>query len=251
MATAPIPVPLRSHFDNAGFARAGEPAGSADFDGVGHALPAEELPPRSADGVGEIGGVPYLLAEDGNVSGPDNVVARGQRIDLPPIPAHSALLLGAGSVARPIGTGSSAAVSGVFTVVYTDGTTSSTTLTAPGYLGPGGVFEAGYRYRPDGSVEDEATVSLWSLEVPLIRPGCPPRSFSRPQPTPRQTRWSPASPAAPARPRPDCTSSRSASSRSCPAARRWWFAAHAARLRCSTALRRPSRRPSSISATPG
>lgn len=167
MATAPIPVPLRSHFDNAGFARAGEPAGSADFDGVGHALPAEELPPRSADGVGEIGGVPYLLAEDGNVSGPDNVVARGQRIDLPPIPAHSALLLGAGSVARPIGTGSSAAVSGVFTVVYTDGTTSSTTLTAPGYLGPGGVFEAGYRYRPDGSVEDEATVSLWSLEVPL------------------------------------------------------------------------------------
>ena len=174
ITAAPIPVPLRRHFDNTGFARAGAPAGSADFDGVGHALPVEELPPSAADGVCEIGGVPYLLvplaeAENasGPASGPDNIVARGQRIELPPVTAHSALLLAAGSVAQPIGTGSSAAVSGDFTVVYADGATSSSTLTAPGYLGPGGIFEGGYRYRPDGTAEDEATVSLWSLEVPL------------------------------------------------------------------------------------
>ena len=45
--------------------------------------------------------------------------------------------------------------------------TSTSTLTAPGYLGPGGVFEAGYRYRADGGVDEQTTVSLWKLEVPL------------------------------------------------------------------------------------
>ncbi|MBR7836758.1 alpha-L-fucosidase [Actinospica durhamensis] len=170
-STPPLPVPLRAYLDNRGFARAGRGAGTADLDGVGHALPVEELPRpegEGADGRCEIGGVPYLLVPLAESDAPlDNVVARGQRIELPPVSAHSALLLAAGSVARPIGTGSSAAVSGAFTVLYTDGATSTTTLTAPGYLGPGGVFEAGYRYGPDGGVQEQTTVSLWCLEVPL------------------------------------------------------------------------------------
>ena len=183
IASPLLPVPLHAYLDNRGFARAADTAGRADLDGVGHALPVEELPPRPSDGAdhdgsggssgGEdgiraIGGVPYLLVPLADPDAAlDNVLARGQRIVLPQVAAHSALMLAAGSVARPIGTGSSAAVSGVFTVVYTDGTTSASTLTAPGYLGPGGVFEAGYRYRPDGGVEEHATVSLWSLEIPL------------------------------------------------------------------------------------
>jgi alpha-L-fucosidase len=164
----PIPVRLEAYFDNRGISarRGAEADPGADFDGAGHALPAEELPERSADGLWEIGGVSFLPAPAGGRF--DNVVAQGQRIALPAgHNCHSALLLAAGTVARPIGTGSSAAVSGRFTVEYTDGTTSSATLTAPGYLGPGGVFEAGYRYRPDGTAEPEATVSLWQLEVPL------------------------------------------------------------------------------------
>ena len=166
---APLPVALQAYLDNRGFARADGSGGAGDVDGVGHALPAEALPPPlDADGTAEIGGVPYLLVPLAErAAAADNVVARGQRIALPAVSAHSALLLAAGSVARPIGTGSSAAVSGEFTVVYADGTTDTTTLTAPGYLGPGGVFEAGYRYRPDGRVEEQATVSLWCLEIPL------------------------------------------------------------------------------------
>ena len=172
-STEPIPVRLDEHFDNRGIGRrdAGADPGAdvgvarADFDGAGHALPAEELPDRTAEGRWVIGGVPYLPARpDGRF---DNIVARGQRIALPAGRYHSALLLAAGTVARPIGTGSSAAVSGRFTVEYADGATSCVTLTAPGYLGPGGVFEAGFRYRADGTAEPDATVSLWQLEVPL------------------------------------------------------------------------------------
>jgi alpha-L-fucosidase len=166
-STDPIPVRLDEYFDNRGIAARPEAgAGSgADFDGAGHALPAEQLPERTAEGLWQIGAVSYLPARpDGRF---DNIVARGQRVELPAGRFHSALLLAAGTVARPIGTGSSAAVSGRFTVEYADGTTSEVTLTAPGYLGPGGVFEAGFRYRADGTAEPDATVSLWQLEVPL------------------------------------------------------------------------------------
>jgi alpha-L-fucosidase len=174
-STEPTPVRLDEHFDNRGVAgRRDAGAGAsvaeteatgADFDGAGHALPAEELPDRTAEGLWEIGGVPYLPARPGGRF--DNIVAQGQTIALPAGRYHSALLLAAGTVARPIGTGSSAAVSGRFTVQYADGATSSVTLTAPGYLGPGGVLEAGFRYRADGTAEPDATVSLWQLEVPL------------------------------------------------------------------------------------
>src|SRR5688500_17290615 len=75
-APQPIPVPIDSPFTNDGIDSAADRTG--DFDGSGYAFPAEALP----SGQVTADSVPYLFPEHSQ-SRPNNVVALGQRIDLP------------------------------------------------------------------------------------------------------------------------------------------------------------------------
>ncbi|MFJ5259953.1 alpha-L-fucosidase [Streptomyces sp. NPDC088387] len=145
----PVPVPLDSYFDNDGIDTADARGG--DFDGSGYTFPGEELPagPIVADGI------PFLFPSAG-AGAKNNVVALGQRIELPKGRYLSALFLTAGSYGS---------ASGTATVHYADGTTSTAGLGgADWYSGGGSGVSAPYRYRPDGG-KDQHSVGIGVAEV--------------------------------------------------------------------------------------
>src|SRR6266536_4666817 len=76
-APPPVQVPLEAYFSNDAIDSAG--AHDGDFDGSGYTFPAEHLP---AGQTVTVGGVPYRLGSAA-AGAKNNVVALGQRIDLP------------------------------------------------------------------------------------------------------------------------------------------------------------------------
>ncbi|MGW1621491.1 alpha-L-fucosidase [Streptomyces sp. NPDC002172] len=144
----PIPVPLDSLYDNDGIDTAAARGG--DFDGSGYTFPGEELPAGRV----EVDGIPFDFPAATAGAG-NNVVALGQRIDLPKGRYLSALFLTAGSYGN---------ASGAATVHYADGTTSTGGLSGGDWYSAGGPLSAPYRYQPDGG-KDGHSVGIGTSEV--------------------------------------------------------------------------------------
>ncbi|MFE9612405.1 alpha-L-fucosidase [Streptomyces sp. NPDC006012] len=144
----PLTVPLTGLFDNDGIDSAAAPGG--DFDGSGYTFPGEELPAGRI----EVDGVPFDFPASTEGT-PNNVVALGQRIDLPAGRYLSAVFLTAGSYGN---------ASGRATVHYADGTTTNAGLGGADWYAAGGSLSTPYRYRPDGT-KDEHGVGIGTSDV--------------------------------------------------------------------------------------
>ncbi|MEV6170785.1 alpha-L-fucosidase [Streptomyces sp. NPDC051954] len=144
----PVPVPLDGLYDNDGIDTAASPGG--DFDGSGYTFPGEELP----SGRVEVDGISFDFP--GSAAGAkNNVVALGQRIELPPGRYLSALFLTAGSYGNATGTA---------TVHYADGSTTTAGMGGADWYSAGGPLSAPYRYTPGGT-KDEHSVGIGVSEV--------------------------------------------------------------------------------------
>ncbi|MFF1396171.1 alpha-L-fucosidase [Streptomyces sp. NPDC058287] len=146
----PVPVPLDAHFDNDGVDTSAARGG--DFDGSGYTFPGEELPA----GPVELDGIAYVFPSSA-AGAKNNVVAMGQRVDLPKGRYLSALFLTAGSYGN---------ASGSATVHYADGSTASAGLGGADWYSSGGPLSAAYRYKPDGT-KDASRVGIGTSELPL------------------------------------------------------------------------------------
>ncbi|MFB8265904.1 alpha-L-fucosidase [Streptomyces sp. NPDC055955] len=146
----PVPVPLDAHFDNDGVDTSAARGG--DFDGSGYTFPGEELPA----GPVELDGIAYAFPSSA-AGAKNNIVAMGQRVDLPKGRYLSALFLTAGSYGN---------ASGSATVHYADGSTTSAGLGGADWYSSGGQLSAPYRYKPDGT-KDGNRVGIGTSEVPL------------------------------------------------------------------------------------
>ncbi|MET7452612.1 alpha-L-fucosidase [Streptomyces sp. NPDC005574] len=144
----PVPVPLDALYDNDAIDSA--TARGGDFDGSGYTFPGEELPAGRV----EVDGVPFLFPSSA-AGAKNNVVAAGQRIELPPGRYLSAVFLTAGSYGN---------ASGKATVHYADGSTTTAGLGGADWYAAGGSLSAPYRYTPTGA-KDEHTVGIGTSEV--------------------------------------------------------------------------------------
>ena len=144
----PVPVPLDGLYDNDGIDTASARGG--DFDGSGYTFPGEELP----TGRVEVDGITFLFPSSA-AGAKNNVVAMGQRIELPQGRYLSAAFLTSGSYGN---------ASGSATVHYADGSTSTAGLGGADWYAAGGSLSAPYRYRPDGT-EDQHSVGIGTSEV--------------------------------------------------------------------------------------
>ncbi|MEU8972456.1 alpha-L-fucosidase [Streptomyces monashensis] len=145
---APVPVPLDARYDSDGIDTASARGG--DFDGSGYTFPGEELPAGRV----EVGGVPFLFPAS-TAGARNNLVALGQRLDLPRGRYLSAFFLTAASYGD---------ASGTATVHYADGTTTTAGLGGADWYATGGPLSAPYRYRPDGG-KDEHAVGIGVSQV--------------------------------------------------------------------------------------
>ncbi|MFI8073716.1 alpha-L-fucosidase [Streptomyces sp. NPDC086033] len=145
---APVPVPLDSLYDNDAIDTASARGG--DFDGSGYTFPGEELPAGQV----EVDGVPFVFPSSA-AGAKNNVVALGQRIDLPKGRYMAAYFLTSGSYGN---------ASGKATVHYADGSTTTAGLTGADWYAAGGSLSAPYRYGPDGA-KDEHSVGIGTSEV--------------------------------------------------------------------------------------
>jgi alpha-L-fucosidase len=143
-----VPVPLDALCDNDGIDTASARGG--DFDGSGYTSPGEELPAGPVEVDGITFGFPASTAGARN-----NVVALGQRLDLPKGRYLSAFFL----TARSYGN-----ASGEATVHYADGSTSTAALSGGDWYAAGGPLSAPYRYKPDGT-RDEHGLGIGTSEV--------------------------------------------------------------------------------------
>ncbi|AOR30500.1 alpha-L-fucosidase [Streptomyces fodineus] len=144
----PVPVPLDALYDNDGIDTASARGG--DFDGSGYTFPGEELPAGRIEVDGITFDFPAATAGARN-----NVVALGQRVDLPKGRYLSAVFLTAGSYGN---------ASGETTVHYADGSTTTAGLGGGDWYSAGGPLSAPYRYKPDGT-KDEHGVGIGTSEV--------------------------------------------------------------------------------------
>ncbi len=143
----PRTVPLGPYVNNDGI---GIPTSrQVGFDGTGTTFPQ----PAAAVGNRAIDGVPYRL-----LGARDNVVARGQTVDLPDGRYGRMRLLAAASFG-PAG--------GTATIRYADGTTEKAALRAPDWVqGGAGALRSPIRYGATGKAEN-TPVNIYALSVPL------------------------------------------------------------------------------------
>ncbi|MEV0743224.1 alpha-L-fucosidase [Streptomyces sp. NPDC050549] len=144
----PVPVPLDGLYDNDGIDTASARGG--DFDGSGYTFPGEELPAGRV----EVDGIPFLFPSSA-AGAKNNVVAMGQRIELPQGRYLSAAFLTSGSYGN---------ASGNATVHYADGSTTTAGLGGADWYAAGGSLSAPYRYQPDGT-KDQHGVGIGTSEV--------------------------------------------------------------------------------------
>ncbi|MFJ1968042.1 alpha-L-fucosidase [Streptomyces sp. NPDC087903] len=144
----PLPVPLDALYDNDAIDSASARGG--DFDGSGYTFPAEELPA----GPVEVDGIPFHFPSSA-AGAKNNIVAMGQRVELPGGRYLSAVFLTAGSYGN---------ASGNATVHYADGSTTTAGLAGADWYAAGGSLSAPYRYTPDGT-KDEHSVGIGTSEV--------------------------------------------------------------------------------------
>ncbi|MBO0513098.1 alpha-L-fucosidase [Streptomyces beijiangensis] len=147
---AAVPVPLDQWFDNDGIDTADARGGN--FDGSGYTFPGEELPA----GPVQLDGVPFLFPA-ATAGAKNNIVALGQRIDLP----QGRYLSGSFLVSCSYG-----AASGPATLHYADGSTGTAGLGGPDWYSGSGPLSAPYRYNPSGG-KDANRVSFGVSEVAI------------------------------------------------------------------------------------
>ncbi|MFI2346352.1 alpha-L-fucosidase [Streptomyces sp. NPDC019443] len=167
-----MPVPLERWFDNDGIDTA--EARGGNFDGSGYTFPGEELPSGQLD----IDGIAYLFPA-ATAGARNNIVALGQRIELPKGRYLSGLFLVAGSYG---------AASGKATVHYADGTTQQAVLSGPDWYSGSGPLTAPYRYNPAGQKDPhqvviataelamDSTRQAVALTLPVTNPAQPNKS---------------------------------------------------------------------------
>ena len=145
----PVPVPLSDFFNNDGIDTAS--AHDGNFDGSGYTFPGEQVPSGSTT----VAGVPYVLGSSA-AGAQNNVVALGQRVDIPQGRYLNALFLTACSYG---------ATGGTATVHYADGSTSQADLGGTDWYTAGGAISASFRYTPSGGTDQHpvsiGTSSLW------------------------------------------------------------------------------------------
>ncbi|WP_326812682.1 alpha-L-fucosidase [Streptomyces scopuliridis] len=163
---AALPVPLERWFDNDGIDTTDARGGN--FDGSGYTFPGEELPAGEV----EIDGLSYLFPA-ATAGAKNNIVALGQRVELPPGRYLSGHFLAASSYGE---------TSGEAVVHYADGTTSTAALGGPDWYGGKGALVAPYRYGPTGAKDPHQVVIAAStvaidpgreavaLTLPVTRP---------------------------------------------------------------------------------
>jgi len=142
-----VPVSLSSYVNNKGI---GSAPGQANLDGSGYSFPADQLP---QGGQRIFNGVSYLFpASKPGVN--DNVVALGQTINLPQENYLQAFLL----VTATYGSAGGMAI-----VHYSDGSTSSASLSAPDWLAASDVVNTSYRYAP--TEIDQSSAHIYAVEI--------------------------------------------------------------------------------------
>ncbi|MBD0737971.1 alpha-L-fucosidase [Streptomyces sp. CBMA29] len=142
-----VPVPLDAWYDNDGIDTAAARGGN--FDGSGYSFPGEELPA----GPVVIGGVNFLFPSSA-AGAKNNIVANGQRVDLPSGHYLSAAFL----VSCSYG-----AASGTATVHYADGGTSSASLGGSDWYAGGGELTTSFRYSPGGTDQHPVAMGVSDL----------------------------------------------------------------------------------------
>jgi len=147
-APNPVVVPITQYFDNDGIDSAS--ARDGNFDGSGYTFPAEALPTGGIT----VDGVPFAFPSAA-AGAKNNVVAMGQRIDLPQGRYHSAHFLVASSYGM---------ASGQATVHYADGGTTTVALGGPDWYSGGGAIAAPFRYTPGGGT-DQHPVSISAARI--------------------------------------------------------------------------------------
>ncbi len=148
-----LQVDLSTFFSNDGIATRDEPA-NGNLDGSGFSYPAEHLP---AAGIVKIGGMTFSFPGSRS-NEKNNIVAEGQRIDLPAGQYYAMSMLL---------TSTYGAVSGEFTFHYDDGTTQSSRFDVADWYGAGfGILIMPFRYTPTGG-RDEHPVFLSVLRLGL------------------------------------------------------------------------------------
>ncbi|WP_329370554.1 alpha-L-fucosidase [Streptomyces sp. NBC_00669] len=142
-----VQVPLDAWFDNDGIDTAAARGG--DFDGSGYSFPGEELP----SGTAVVGGVSFRFPSSA-AGAKNNIVANGQRVDLPP----GGYLFASFLVSCSYG-----ATSGTATVHYADGSTSTAALGGGDWYSGGGALTTTFRYSPDGTDPHPVSMSVSEL----------------------------------------------------------------------------------------
>ncbi len=152
--TAPgVQVDLSSFFNNDGIASREDPA-NGNLDGSGYSYPAEHLP---ASGIAKIGGMTFSFPGS-RINEKNNIVAEGQRIDVP---------AGQYCATSMLVTSTYGATSGEFKFHFDDGTTQNARFDVPDwYSGGFGVRTLPFRYNPTGG-RDEHPVILSALRIGL------------------------------------------------------------------------------------
>jgi alpha-L-fucosidase len=140
----PVVVSLDQYFDNDGIDTAA--ARDGDFDGSGYAFPAEALPA----GTITVDGLPFTFPTAAP-GAKNNIVALGQRIDLPRDRYHSAHFLVSSSYGM---------ASGQATVHYADGGTTTATLGGPDWFRGSGAISAPFRYTPTGTEQHSVSIAV-------------------------------------------------------------------------------------------
>jgi beta-glucosidase len=151
---------LAAAFDTVGVTDDTNPA-PGNLDGSGYSYSAQALATVGVTAGGAVGGFTWPSLSAGQ---PDAVTAHGQTI----------ALSGSGSALAFLATGTNGTQTSPVTVTYTDGTTSTGTVTAPDWYSnaavPGStlVVTSPYWNRPAGSTQPaDHQVSLYATSVPL------------------------------------------------------------------------------------
>ncbi|GAA1486559.1 NEW3 domain-containing protein [Brachybacterium fresconis] len=163
MTTGTPIASLQEAYNNVGVTTLAARA-KGDFDGDGNSFSAEQL--------GEAGVVPGAAVEgagaqftwpDVKAGAQDNATATGQAISLS----------GSGSDLAFLAAGSGLNATGTATVFYTDGTTSTGTISVPNWTGAGANPDAEVvaatkgRNTPDGYANENGTYSVHAVSIPL------------------------------------------------------------------------------------
>jgi alpha-L-fucosidase len=172
------PISLFSYLNNKGI---GSAPGQANIDGSGFSYPANQLPQA---GQRTLTGIRYQFPASAPLAN-DNVVALGQTIKLPPGNYQQAFLL-ATETWGP-GLESHSSMSNTIIVHYTDGSTSSGSLSVPDWeIGPPGVVNTTYRYSSTSTTPDQVHIYALQTEIDPTKIASSLTLPSTAQPSPQQ-----------------------------------------------------------------